>query len=220
MLQDLSTNGTLVNGSLVGLGQLKDLKDSDTITVCDRVSFAFKAAVQHHSGPSFEAKYSKDRLLHVGALQVGDWGQVFACREKKSGQEFAASIPQQRKKALSKTSLILMGIRHPHVVGLRDVFETRGETIYILELAPDGDLFDYIVSKQKLSENETRQIFLQLLDAVKYLASPNMQPRACLRWLCPSSVLVLTVASMTAISSTGTSRRKTFCCLTTLHMSS
>jgi serine/threonine-protein kinase Chk2 len=178
MLQDLSTNGTLVNGSLVGFGQLKDLEESDTITICGRVSFAFKATVQHHPGPSFEAKYSKDGLIEKGVLC-----HVFACREKKSGQEFAASILQSE--AMLKTSLILMGIRHPHVVGLREVFETRGETIYILELAPKGDLFGYIVSKQELSENETRRIFLQLLDAVKYLASPNMQSGlACGGYVC------------------------------------
>ena len=42
----------------------------------------------------------------------------------------------------------------------------------MLELAAEGELFNWIVMKQKLSEAETRKIFIQLFQGVKYLVSP------------------------------------------------
>jgi hypothetical protein len=44
----------------------------------------------------------------------------------------------------------------------------------MLELAPEGELFNWVVMKKKLSENETRKVFVQLFQGIKYLVSfPN-----------------------------------------------
>lgn len=39
----------------------------------------------------------------------------------------------------------------------------------VFDLATKGELFDFIVSRQKLSEMETRRLYFQLFSAVKYL---------------------------------------------------
>merc|ERR1711977_726329 len=39
----------------------------------------------------------------------------------------------------------------------------------VLELAAEGELFNWIVMKQKLTEEETRKVFIQLFQATKYL---------------------------------------------------
>lgn len=39
----------------------------------------------------------------------------------------------------------------------------------VLELAPEGELFNLIVMKQKLTEEETRKVFVQLFQGMSYL---------------------------------------------------
>ena len=50
-------------------------------------------------------------------------------------------------------------------------FDERDGAYLVLELAPEGELFNYIVRKQKLSESQTRKVFLQLFNGLKYLVS-------------------------------------------------
>jgi len=54
---------------------------------------------------------------------------------------------------------------------LKDTFDEDDGIFLVLELAPEGELFNWIVMKQKLSETETRKVFVQLFQAVKYLVS-------------------------------------------------
>lgn len=66
---------------------------------------------------------------------------------------------------------LLMGVNHPNLLCLKDTFDETDGVYLVLELAPEGELFNLIVSKQKFSENETRHIFLQLFEGLKYLVS-------------------------------------------------
>jgi serine/threonine-protein kinase Chk2 len=62
-----------------------------------------------------------------------------------------------------------MGVSHPNVLCLKDTFNERDRVYLVLELASEGELFNYIVMKQKMSEDETRKLFLQLFKGIKYL---------------------------------------------------
>ena len=56
--------------------------------------------------------------------------------------------------------------------GSTDVLTLEDNGVYlVLELAPEGELFNWIVMKQKLTEDEARKVFVQLFQAVKYLVS-------------------------------------------------
>jgi serine/threonine-protein kinase Chk2 len=62
-----------------------------------------------------------------------------------------------------------MGVHHPNVLCLKDTFDERNGAYLILELAPEGELFNYIVRKQKFTESEARKAFVQLFEGLKYL---------------------------------------------------
>jgi serine/threonine-protein kinase Chk2 len=64
---------------------------------------------------------------------------------------------------------LLMGVNHPNLLCLKDTFDETDGVYLVLELAPEGELFNLIVSKQKFSEKETRHIFRQLFEGLKYL---------------------------------------------------
>jgi len=38
-----------------------------------------------------------------------------------------------------------------------------------MEFAPGGELFEYIVSKQRLEEREAGRLFFQIINAIEYL---------------------------------------------------
>jgi serine/threonine-protein kinase Chk2 len=52
---------------------------------------------------------------------------------------------------------------------MKGAFDEDDGVYLILELAPEGELFNWIVMKQKLTEAECRKVFIQLFQAVKYL---------------------------------------------------
>lgn len=52
---------------------------------------------------------------------------------------------------------------------LKDTFDDHSAVYLVLELAAEGELFNAIVTKSKLTEAETRKVFIQLFQGVKYL---------------------------------------------------
>ena len=55
----------------------------------------------------------------------------------------------------------------------------------IMEYAEGGELFDYIIKKDHLSEGETRLIFHQIIDAIDYMHQIGI----CHRDLKPENIL-------------------------------
>lgn len=58
---------------------------------------------------------------------------------------------------------------HQHICKLYQVIETEEKFYMILEYCPEGELFDYIVSKDRLDEDEARIFFRQIVSAVAYI---------------------------------------------------
>ena len=61
---------------------------------------------------------------------------------------------------------VLSTLRHPHIVEMREVFETPTELYIIMERARGGELFDRIVEKGNFSEAEAAAVMYQLLSAL------------------------------------------------------
>ena len=49
------------------------------------------------------------------------------------------------------------------------VIETDTKIFMVLEYCPGGELFDYIVDRERLSEDESRAFFRQIVAAVAYI---------------------------------------------------
>ncbi|KAF5310230.1 hypothetical protein D9619_010414 [Psilocybe cf. subviscida] len=60
-------------------------------------------------------------------------------------------------------------LHHPHITQMYEVIATESHIWIVTELCCGGELFDYLVEKGRLSEDETRVIFGQLCLAVAYL---------------------------------------------------
>lgn len=51
---------------------------------------------------------------------------------------------------------------HPHIIRLYEVIETPTDIYVVMEYVKSGELFDYIVEKGRLQEDEARNFFQQV----------------------------------------------------------
>ena len=51
---------------------------------------------------------------------------------------------------------------HPHIIRLYEVIYTQTDIYVVMEYCKYGELFDYIVEKGRLQEDEARRIFQQV----------------------------------------------------------
>lgn len=179
IVEDLSSNGTYVNEAIVGRNQRRELEDQDEIAVHGKARFIFRYP-QHRHTSAFLQQYT---LLEK--LGKGHFAEVYLCIEKSSGRRYAVKIfsrppgmdDRAKTEGLQQEIGVLMGVSHPNVLCLKDTFNERDRVYLVLELAAEGELFNHIVMKQKLSEDETRKLFLQLFQGIKYLHERNIVHR-------------------------------------------
>ena len=171
VVEDLSSNGTFINEQVIGRNRRRELHDQDEITVLDKARFVFRYPKNRETS-AFLQQYT---LLEK--LGKGHFAEVFLCIEKSSGTRYAVKIftkqPGQEERSktegLQQEIAVLMGVSHPNMLCLKDTFDEVNAVYLVLELAPEGELFNWIVMKQKLTEEETRKVFIQLFQGVKYL---------------------------------------------------
>lgn len=171
VIEDLSSNGTFVNEAILGRNKNRELEDGDEVTIIDEARFVFRyPRIRDTSG--FRQQY---RILQQ--LGKGHFATVYLCVERATGKKYAVKVFERRQTesqksqtdALQQEIALLMSVNHPNVLCLKDTFDERDGAYLILELAPEGELFNHIVRKQKLSEKDTRKVFLQLFNGLKYL---------------------------------------------------
>lgn len=171
VLEDLSSNGTFVNEAIVGRNRRRELQEHDEIAVLDKARFIFRYPKTRQAS-AFSQQYTLQEKLGKG-----HFAEVYLCTEKSTGHRYAVKVFTKRPGQEDKTTTeglqqeiaVLMGVNHPNVLCLKDTFNEKKAVYLVLELAPEGELFNFIVAKQKLTENETRKLFIQLFNGVKYL---------------------------------------------------
>lgn len=115
-------------------------------------------------------------------LGKGNFATVYACINKVTGVKYAVKVFQARGLMGYETLLneitSMRENQHVNIVHLVDVFAeyTERTVSLVLEIALEGDLFNYIVGKKKLTEMETRKLFSQLFSALEYLVSLSYPP--------------------------------------------
>eukprot|EP00887_Chlorella_sp_A99_P000368 scaffold13.g368.t1 len=109
--------------------------------------------------PDMLAGISRYRM--VRDLSQGSYGHVALVEDLKK-QDLHST------KYVEREIINQLRLRHPHVIALREVLLTDDHLVVAMEYAPGGDLWSYVVARQRLSEEEARWFFSQLLVAVDY----------------------------------------------------
>ncbi|KAL8497944.1 hypothetical protein ACS0TY_021336 [Phlomoides rotata] len=72
---------------------------------------------------------------------------------------------------------IMKIVRHPCIVKLHEVLASQSKIYIVLEFVTGGELFDKIAHHGRLSENESRRYFQQLIDTVSHCHSKGVYHR-------------------------------------------
>ncbi|KAM4635782.1 serine/threonine-protein kinase NIM1 [Polymixia lowei] len=80
----------------------------------------------------------------------------------------------QAQRLLSREISSMEGLQHANVARLYEVVETPCRLYLVLEYAGGGDLHTRICNEGKLSDNDSKIAFAQILSAIKYMHSNNI----------------------------------------------
>ena len=66
---------------------------------------------------------------------------------------------------------MLSKFNHPNVILVTEIFESVDSFYSVMEYCEGGELFNYIVEKKRLSENETSFFYFQIINGLEYIHS-------------------------------------------------
>ncbi|GAA5980519.1 hypothetical protein JCM10908_001677 [Rhodotorula pacifica] len=119
----------------------------------------------------------------ISTLGTGSFGKVKLARHVKTGLKVAMKFISKRKISTAEMSnrvhreiQYLSLLRHPHIIKLYDVISSPSDIVMVIEYL-SGELFDYIVRRGKMPEDEARRFFQQIMSALDYCHSHNIVHR-------------------------------------------
>ncbi|EYU44141.1 hypothetical protein ABFS82_08G026200 [Erythranthe guttata] len=108
-------------------------------------------------------------------LGIGSFGKVKIAEHTLTGHKVAVKILNRKKiknmdmeEKVRREIKILRLFMHPHIIRLYEVVETQSDIYVVMEYVKSGELFDYIVEKGRLQEEEARVFFQQIISGVEY----------------------------------------------------
>ena len=113
----------------------------------------------------------------------GNFGKVKLGIFKPTGEEFAIKILNKNKikikmkNSIFKENEIITRFNHINVVYVFQILEDQKNYYIIMEYCKHGELFDYIVKHEKLSEEESSIFFYQLINGLEYIHSKGISHR-------------------------------------------
>ncbi|KAJ5067246.1 protein kinase [Anaeramoeba ignava] len=140
--------------------------------------------MSRYSNFSHHKKVVGNYLL-LKTIGKGSFGKVKLGKHILTGSQVAIkiidksliSIRKGAEQRLKNELKILQEIKHPNVISLYEIIETKSFVYLITQYASGGELFDFIVSHGRLEEPLTRKFFRQIIDAVDFCHSHNIAHR-------------------------------------------
>ncbi|KAJ6538801.1 Pkinase-domain-containing protein [Mycena vulgaris] len=203
-IEDISSNGTFINGEKIGKGQQRILKDGNEVAFGmsaiskeddglfdyrfifrDLVSGIVKRALYNSYDMSIElGKGSFATVYKALHMSSGEWVAVKVIHETKrqpqAPQPTTASEAARVGRGLtsSREINIMETLQHPNICRLREVFwNTNGGIDLVLELVEGGDLLDFILTHNGLHEPMAQHLTYQLCQALSYIHGKGITHR-------------------------------------------
>ncbi|XP_070559701.1 NUAK family SNF1-like kinase 1 [Ptychodera flava] len=126
----------------------------------------------------------KQRFQLVKTLGEGTYGQVKLALEVTTSEKVAIKTIRKKKigniedlERIRREIKIMTSLEHPHIINIREVFESNTKIVIVMEYASGGELYDYLNTVKRLPESECRRFFRQIASAIYYCHRNNIVHR-------------------------------------------
>ncbi|KAF7305784.1 Pkinase-domain-containing protein [Mycena chlorophos] len=194
IIYDRSSNGTFLNGKKIGKGERAILKDGNEVAFGvatevrdDNGLYDYRYVYRDYaSGSAKRAVYASYDLSHQ--LGKGSFATVYRALHRQTGQWVAVKAIHETKRQgtaaanannmISREINVMQALRHPNICELREVFwNSNGSIDLVLELVEGGDLLDFILRHEGLTEPMAKHITYQLCKALSYIHAKGIAHR-------------------------------------------
>lgn len=224
ILLDLSSNGTYVNGLLIGKNKSVVLKNGDELSLTpapkeldskthehiDHIAFVYRDIYESERQKKIlisETNESEvlNEVEFISKLGSGAFGVVYLGINKKVNEAVAVKtidkVSFMKKAGIKMTSdamkeavnkgvfeevRIMSNLRHPHIVGVHNVFDTPKHVVILLDYCKGGDLESLIMKRKIFTELDSRALYYQILQGIAFLHQENVVHRD----LKPGNILI------------------------------
>ncbi|KAF7632467.1 Serine/threonine kinase [Meloidogyne graminicola] len=156
---------------------------SETIKIFIKLNFSLSFSYSIKNNNLF-FKFSSVGFYEVGkTIGKGNYAVVKLAKHRITKTEVAIKIVDKRRLDANNLAKIyreievLKRLRHPHIVKLYQVMETNNMLYLVTEFASNGEIFDLISKQRRLTEENAREKFWQIISAVDYLHNINIVHR-------------------------------------------
>lgn len=192
-LENYSDNGTFINDYKIGKGSRIPIKSGDEISFLTKnekttenfiMTYIFNLLNDGEDNFSSDKSKFHEKYSIGENLGIGNFSLVNLCTNLLTGTNFSVKIIDKHKWSHPKSKEniqreidILHKVDHPNIIHLVEAFESNNFIYLVLQLATGGDLFDRLANNGAFSPEHSRLIFVQLLEALKYLHSLDIAHR-------------------------------------------
>ncbi|RDB16782.1 putative serine/threonine-protein kinase fhkC [Hypsizygus marmoreus] len=198
---DLSSNGTFINSVKIGKNQTCILREGNEIAFgtfvpqsqaggLEDYRFIYRHAAGRRPTTGLYAHYDVSEVLGKGSFAT-----VMKAVSRATGQWYAVKMIQDHKtvrspgdqqqgyhsrnQTFAREISIMEKLRHRNICELKEVFfqEDTNDIHMVLELVKGGDLLDFILKNNGLSEAMAQHITYQICDALSYIHSEGVAHR-------------------------------------------
>lgn len=202
VVQDNSTNGTWINGTRVQKGHTRILRDGNEIAFGSpmpqqnpledyRYIYRHLAPLEltgihaHYDMAHELGKGSFATVMRAMARETGEWWAVKIIHGNKvrggnTNHQNGGGNQNQYLQSFAREISILETLDHANICRLRETFvpEDGGHDFYlVLELVEGGDLLDFILNNDGLSEPVSQHITRQMCNALAYIHAKGITHR-------------------------------------------
>ncbi|CAH1969101.1 unnamed protein product [Acanthoscelides obtectus] len=158
----------------------KKIRESHKEPVKDYDSYVFDIYSKYVPQPvEIKTRSVYDDYDILEEIGTGAFGVVHRCRERKTGNIFAAKfipVSHAMEKELIKKEIDIMNqLHHPKLINLHDAFEDDDEMVLIYEFLSGGELFERITAEgYQMSEAEVINYMRQICEGIKHMHERNI----------------------------------------------
>ena len=119
-----------------------------------------------------------------GKIGEGTFSEVKLGINKTTKEKVAIKILEKSKiinkedlERVNREKQILLNLNHLNIIKIYSIFENSSQFFIIMEFCENGELFNYIVNKERLTEKEASYFYYQLINGLEYIHNKNVVHR-------------------------------------------